>query len=330
MSHPCLIVATGTHQFAAARLPKALANAGFEVALLAPKDSLAEKSRFVGRVGHLPDNANAAQWLFAFAAMVKATSPRLVVPGDEMSFGLLTALVTSPPPAMQPALIDSLSALIRESLGDPAWYVTSADQAQRARAAADLGIDVAPERAGARSSATIGPGDSAYRAVTYNAAAWNGELLAGWAAERVVAHPAPDGPPTVVRRHRDPLAREAARKVVSAFGMSGLLGIDLMIDAASGRPLLSDIGRWAPHGAHHGAKIKVDLCAALLAAIEGREAATRADLDQDESTHAVLFPQEWLRDPNSTWLKKHPVDVPWDEPELFEALLALRLPGAPG
>jgi hypothetical protein len=65
MSHPCLIVATGTHWFAAARLPKALANAGFDVALLAPKDSLAEKSRFVGRIGHLPDGATPAQWLFA-------------------------------------------------------------------------------------------------------------------------------------------------------------------------------------------------------------------------------------------------------------------------
>jgi hypothetical protein len=315
MSHPCLIVATGTHWFAAARLPKALANAGFDVALLAPKDSLAEKSRFVGRIGHLPDGATPAQWLFAFAATVKATSPRIVVPGDEMSFRLLSAVVTSPPPGMQPAMLESLSALVRESLGDPAWYETSVDGAQRARAAADLGIDIA---------ADTRPGDPAYRCVSYVAAAWNGELRAGWAAEKVVADPEPDGPPTVVRRYCDPLVRDAARKLIAAFAVSGLVAIDFSVERNSGRPLLVDIARRAPLGAHQGAKIGVDLCTALMAAIEGRASPTRADLGADESSNSVLFPQEWLRDPNSTWLKKYPVDVPWDEPELFEALLALR------
>jgi hypothetical protein len=321
MSHPCLIVATGTHWFGAARLPKALANAGFEVALLAPQDSLAEKSRFVQRVGHLPDNASTAQWLFAFAAMVKATSPRIVVPGDEMSCQLMQTLVTAPPAGMQPAMRESLSAVIRDSLGDPAWYMTSADSAQRARAAAELGIDVVSEPI----PGAPGPaGEPEFRAVSYTAAAWNGELLAGWATEKVVAHPAPNGPPSVVRRYRDQPAGEAAKKLVSAFGMSGLVTIEFSVDARTGRPLLSDIGRRAPAVAHHGAKIKVDLCAALLSAIEGRASPTRADLDDGETGYHVLFPQEWLRDPNSTWLKKYPVDVPWDEPELFEALLALR------
>jgi hypothetical protein len=39
---------------------------------------------------------------------------------------------------------------------------------------------------------------------------------------------------------------------------------------------------------------------------------------------SVHFPQEWLRDPESEWILDHPVDVPWDEPELIEAMLALR------
>ena len=38
----------------------------------------------------------------------------------------------------------------------------------------------------------------------------------------------------------------------------------------------------------------------------------------------VHFPQEWLRDPQSPHLAQHPSDVPWDEPELLEALLKLR------
>jgi hypothetical protein len=31
-----------------------------------------------------------------------------------------------------------------------------------------------------------------------------------------------------------------------------------------------------------------------------------------------------LRDPFSRWLREYPVDVPWDDPKLIEALLALR------
>jgi len=144
MPVPCLIVATGTLWYGAARIPKALANAGFEVTLLAPKNSLAEKSRFVTRVGHLPDNANAAQWVFAFAAMVKAVSPVIVFPGDDMAFRLLQVLVTSPPPGMQPAMHATLAALVRESLGDPEYYISSVDKTQLPPAVVALGIEMAP------------------------------------------------------------------------------------------------------------------------------------------------------------------------------------------
>jgi len=38
----------------------------------------------------------------------------------------------------------------------------------------------------------------------------------------------------------------------------------------------------------------------------------------------VSFPQEWLRDPQSRWLRDYPVDVPWDESQLLAAMLARR------
>lgn len=376
----CLIVSTGTLWYGAARIPKALANAGFEVALLAPQDSLAEKSRFIGRVGHLPDQANAAQWVFAFAAMVKAVAPRIVLPGDDMSFRLLEMLVNSPPAQMQPAMHAQLVALIVDSLGDPAHYATSVDKTQLAPAAAALGVGMPPFVVGndsdialafaaehgypvvaKRRHSTAGdgvaicadevalrraffelapspvdplraPGPSPLlvqkavdgHSMFYPVAAWKGEMLAGWASEKIVANPEPKGPSTVVRRYRDPEAREASRKLVSAFGMSGLLNVEFMLERETRRPLLIEINRRIPPATHNGAKIGVDLCAALLAAIEGRPSPTRADLDEGESGYNVHFPQEWLRDPNSEWLRKYPVDVPWDEPELFEALLAMR------
>jgi hypothetical protein len=72
---PVLLVANAPHWLGTARIPRGLANAGFEVALLASRNSLAEKSRFVAKIGYLPDGANQLQWVQAIAAMVEATSP---------------------------------------------------------------------------------------------------------------------------------------------------------------------------------------------------------------------------------------------------------------
>jgi len=36
------------------------------------------------------------------------------------------------------------------------------------------------------------------------------------------------------------------------------------------------------------------------------------------------FPQEWLRDPASRYLRRCRVDAPWDDPALLKAMAALR------
>jgi hypothetical protein len=66
------------------------------------------------------------------------------------------------------------------------------------------------------------------------------------------------------------------------------------------------------------------LCAALYAAVAGTATTSRADLAEGDEGLSVYFPGEWLRDPDSRYLRDYPVDVPWDEPELIEALLAVR------
>jgi CheY-like chemotaxis protein len=65
---------------------------------------MAEKSRFVAKIGYLPDNATPSEWIFAFAAAVTATSPRLVLPCDDSALRLVMMLAVSPPPAMNPAM----------------------------------------------------------------------------------------------------------------------------------------------------------------------------------------------------------------------------------
>jgi predicted ATP-grasp superfamily ATP-dependent carboligase len=379
MSLPVLLVSTATHWFGTARIPRALAHAGFEVSLLTPRGGLAEQSRFIAKIGHLPDNASVMQWVFAFAAMVKATVPRIVLPCDDMAFRLLEMLCLAPPSDMQPALHAELAALIAESLGDPACYARSVDKTLFTAAAAELGIRV-PRFAvvssveGARAFAAsygfpvvlkrrhgfaangvaicrgadaldpamrelttrgeldldgegtsrlLAQGFVSGRAVNYTLAAWKGAVLAGYTYEKLEVHPAPTGPATVLRAFHAPDVRSVARRLVRGFGMSGLFAIECIVDDATGEPYVIEINRRVIPNTHQGARVGVDLCAALHAALRGERSPSRADLDPGEEHVLVHFPQEWLRDPESRWLRQHPVDVPWDDPELLQALVAL-------
>jgi hypothetical protein len=86
-----------------------------------------------------------------------------------------------------------------------------------------------------------------------------------------------------------------------------------------------EINRRVTPALHKGAAFGVDLAAALHAALDGQPAtAARTDLDEGEEYVTVNFPQEWLRDPKSDWMRNYPVDAPWDDPDLFLAMLALR------
>lgn len=380
MSVPVLLVSTATRWLGTARIPRALAAAGFDVSLLAPSGSLAEKSRFVRRVGHLPDDADMAQWTFALAATVTATAPRLVIPCDDMSFRLLARLALVQPPAMQPVMWARLASLVRESMGEPAHYRASVDKLLLPPVAEALGVRVPPwsrlrnladaepfvathgfpvvlktshgfagqglaicadrkalneawarfaampridiEQAGAFAcllQAYI-PGRAKYHQI----AAWKGELLAGWAADKLRSNPDPTGPGTVARNHRSPEVRDAVERLVRGLGISGLAGSEFIVDERTGDAYLLELSRRITPATHRGRLIDVDLCAALRSAIDGTPNPSRTDLDEGEEYVYAAFPQEWLRDPQSEYLQRSPVDVPWDEPELIEAMLALR------
>jgi hypothetical protein len=381
MSIPVLLVSTATRWLGTARIPRWLAKAGFEVSLLAPRNSLAETSSHIARFAPLPDNASTLQWVVAFAATVKATAPRIVLPCDDMSFRLLAALVVTPPEGMQPALQLQLAALIRDSLGDPAHYLTSVDKTLLPAAAAGLGVRVPANAVVAslqdaeafagehgypmvlkRSHGFAGEGvalcaDRAELAAAWaefsrpdpleldgragvrllcqahipgpvrlqGVAAWNGEVLAGFAREKIVCHPPPKGPSTVTRYLRAPEIREFSERLVRGFGMKGLFAFEYIAHERTGEAYLIETSRRVTPGTYTGGLINVDLCAALYGALNGTPSTSRRNLDEGEEHVLAHFPQEWLRDPDSAYLRDCRVDAPWDEPELFEAMLALRL-----
>src|SRR5689334_23180989 len=157
-----------------------------------------------------------------------------------------------------------------------------------------------------------------------NVAAWEGRYLAGYAGDRLEAHGGPMTPGTVVRYHDSPPLREFSIQLVEAFGMTGLFTSEYIIEKATGLPYLIEINRRISPGTHFGAVMNVDLCAALHAAMHDGASPSRTRLDEGEERIFVQFPAEWLRNPQSPWLRRHPVDVPWDDPELLDAMLALR------
>ena len=157
----------------------------------------------------------------------------------------------------------------------------------------------------------------------FHTLAFEGALRAGWALEKLVANPDPTGPPTVTRWFHSDRLEAATRRLIEGLKMSGFLFAEFIVDPR-GEPLLLEINRRVSPATHRGEARNVDLCAALHAALHGTASASRSRLDDGEEGISVHFPQEWLRDPASPWLDAHPADVPWDEPELLAAMLAMR------
>ena len=379
MATPALLISTVPRWIGTARIPERLVKAGFSVSLLTPKNTLAEASRFVSAVRHLPDAATTLQWLNAFSAAVDAFAPRLVISCDDTAQRLLQTLVLTPPPGMHPTVHLRLASLIRESIGDPEHYRTSIDKTLLATAAQRLGIRVPPfvtaeepweaEAFAAKHDFDVvlkrsfgAAGDRVAIVNTRDAflegfgrltakadlnlegagvrilvqahvpgrirhhtiAAYNGRLVAGVSREKIVAHPEPTGPATVTQYVHVPEMREASEKIVKAFGMTGLFAIEFVADEKTGACYLLEINRRVTPGTHAAALVGIDLAAAFYAAFHGLPVTTRTELDPGDNRSFAHFPQEWLRDPGSPYLREYPVDAPWEDPKLFAAMLALR------
>ncbi|MGD0304911.1 MAG: hypothetical protein ABSC71_08795, partial [Candidatus Acidiferrales bacterium] len=65
-----------------------------------------------------------------------------------------------------------------------------------------------------------------------------------------------------------------------------------------------------------------DIPAALYAATTGREPQSSDPITENRTI--ALFPQEWIRDSASPYLRSAFHDVPWEEPELIRACIKAR------
>jgi ATP-grasp domain len=149
-------------------------------------------------------------------------------------------------------------------------------------------------------------------------ACWRGEVLAGIAVEVVNAESA-TGPSTVVRVVDGEQMLDAARRVIASLGMSGLVGFDFMIEAATGTPYLIEMNPRNTPITHIRLGPGRDLIEALLAQVGGRQPRERAPVTQQDLI--VFFPHTWMHDPNSVFLNTGFHDVPWEEPGLVRELV---------
>jgi hypothetical protein len=157
-------------------------------------------------------------------------------------------------------------------------------------------------------------------------ACWEGSVLASLHFE--VVHKRDDaGPSSVLRLIENPEMSAAAEKMARRLKLSGLHGFDFMLEANTGNARLIEINPRATQVGHLTLGPGRDLPASLYAALSGDVLHPAPKVTENDII--ALFPQEWMRDPDSAFLQSAYHDVPWEEPELLRACARrLRKPSA--
>jgi thioesterase domain-containing protein/glutathione synthase/RimK-type ligase-like ATP-grasp enzyme len=147
----------------------------------------------------------------------------------------------------------------------------------------------------------------------------DGDLLGAVQAE-VVRGNGPTGPSTVLRVVEHPEMLATARAMVNRLQMSGLAGLDFILENGTGRAHLIEVNPRATPTSHLISAEGIDLLASLRSALgcDGPPPRTAAYPDG----LVALFPQELERDPTSTILNHTYHDVPWHAPDLVAHALA--------
>ena len=157
---------------------------------------------------------------------------------------------------------------------------------------------------------------------TYTTAAYDGRWLGGFSAVAVRTHPQGTGAASAVRLIDDPAMTDAGRRMIGRLGYGGFAGLDFRRDPATGKLwFLRFTPRPTPF-VHLGHLATGDLGEALMAAMGNLPAAAPKVF---EETTVALFPQDWMRDPESSARGTDYEDMP-EEDERLLASLRLRIP----
>jgi hypothetical protein len=154
------------------------------------------------------------------------------------------------------------------------------------------------------------------RETTSATACWRGSVLASTHFE-VLQKGHFAGHATVVRRIDHPEMASAVEKLAHQLQLSGFHGFDFMVEDGSRDAYLIEINPRATQVGHLSFGAGRDLPGALISALTGRPAEATPKVGENDVI--ALFPQEWLRDPASPYLRSGYHDVPWNQPELLRS-----------
>jgi hypothetical protein len=153
--------------------------------------------------------------------------------------------------------------------------------------------------------------------VMHTFSAWEGRVLAGLTGVKEQVHPAPFGPSSVLHVVRHAEIESAAVRLARHFGLSGIASFDFVMDAEGASYLLECNPRPTPIS-HLGPSFGADLVGSLRCAVEGERT---GGATYGEEGWVSLFPQEFLRDPDSAFLDRVPLDIPVADDPLLKHLL---------
>ena len=155
--------------------------------------------------------------------------------------------------------------------------------------------------------------------MTSTAVCWRGGVLAVLTFEvlRVMYR---GGPASVVRAVEHPAIGEIVKKAAGRLGISGFCGFDFIIEESTGLPRLIELNPRATQTVHLRLDARRDAAGALFTAATGEPAGNPPGGIPGDIV--ALFPQEWVRDPTSEFLRTGYHDVPWSEPALLDRIAA--------
>ncbi len=144
---------------------------------------------------------------------------------------------------------------------------------------------------------------------------WNGEILAHVGVE-VLQTTRPLGFATVVRVSGHPMMREASVRIARRLKLTGLYGLDFMIEESSGKAWLIEMNARPTPISHLRLGPGQDLPGAMVVALGGRP--SKSDPPPPPGSLIALFPHalKGTKPPRDSLQ-----DVPWDQPALVRASL---------
>lgn len=148
-------------------------------------------------------------------------------------------------------------------------------------------------------------------------ACWRGEILAGLCVLALQTR-TPTGPATVVQVMENQEISKAALLLVKSLGLSGLCGLDFVIETSTGLPYLIEMNPRVTPISNLVVGTAPSIVAALHAWVRGTWVSAQPIAD---GTVIALFPGECLRDASSPYLRTAFHDVPWEEMALVRDCL---------